>query len=103
MSHLVYITLFGETDGVTLSKLGCTTGIKGGSIVLRSLGIFKVYSSIVCLLSIELGLSVFGPPGSSAAKGMECGRLPVCLSLNANHKLLEAFCVKDICQNLCHL
>ena len=23
MSHLVYITLFGETDGVTLSRLGC--------------------------------------------------------------------------------
>ena len=24
MSHLVYITLFGETDGVTLSRLGCS-------------------------------------------------------------------------------
>ena len=24
MSHLVYITLFGETDGVILSRLGCT-------------------------------------------------------------------------------
>ena len=24
MSHLVYITLFGETDGVTLSRLDCT-------------------------------------------------------------------------------
>ena len=24
MSHLVYITLFGETEGVTLSRLGCT-------------------------------------------------------------------------------
>ena len=23
MSHLVYITCFGETDGVTLSRLGC--------------------------------------------------------------------------------
>ena len=23
MSHVVYITLFGETDGVTLSRLGC--------------------------------------------------------------------------------
>ena len=23
MSHLVYITLFGETEGVTLSRLGC--------------------------------------------------------------------------------
>ena len=23
MSHLVYITLFGETDGVTLSRLDC--------------------------------------------------------------------------------
>ena len=23
LSHLVYITLFGETDGVTLSRLGC--------------------------------------------------------------------------------
>ena len=25
MSHLVYITLFGETDGVTLSRLGCSS------------------------------------------------------------------------------
>ena len=24
MSHLVYMTLFGETDGVTLSRLDCT-------------------------------------------------------------------------------
>ena len=24
MSHLVYITFFGETDGVTLSRLGCS-------------------------------------------------------------------------------
>jgi len=24
MSHLVYITLFGETEGVTLSRLGCS-------------------------------------------------------------------------------
>ena len=24
MSHLVYVTLFGETDGVTLSRLGCS-------------------------------------------------------------------------------
>ena len=26
MSHLVYITLFGETDGVTLSRLRCKEG-----------------------------------------------------------------------------
>ena len=25
MSHLVYITLLGETEGVTLSRLGCST------------------------------------------------------------------------------
>ena len=60
----------------------------------RSLGIFKVYSSVVYPLSV----SHCWPPGSSPAKGMECGRL----SLNANHKLLEAF-VSRICQNLCHL
>ena len=29
MPHLVYITIFGETDGVTLSRLGCS-GIKKG-------------------------------------------------------------------------
>ena len=29
MSHLVYITLFGETDGVTLLRLDCTVdGVK---------------------------------------------------------------------------
>ena len=27
MSHLIYITLFGETDGVTLSRLGCSNNV----------------------------------------------------------------------------
>lgn len=70
-----------------------TAGIKVGALYC-SLGIFKVYSSVVYPLSV----SRCWPPGSSPAKGMECGRL----SLNANHKLLEAF-VSRICQNLCHL
>ena len=37
MSHLVYITLFGETDGVTLSSLGCSIMWKGRrlSVVIR--------------------------------------------------------------------
>ena len=30
MSHLVYITLFGETDGVTLSRLGCPILYRAG-------------------------------------------------------------------------
>ena len=33
MSHLVYITLLGETDGVTLSRLGCI-------VILMLFGVF---------------------------------------------------------------
>ena len=50
MSHLVYITLFGETDGVTLSRLGCIEVIK------RFLIVFFLQNSLTFnfLLPLEL-------------------------------------------------
>ena len=49
MSHLVYITLFGETDGVTLSRLDCSylIHIIHGFAPQIPAGLAKEYAGIV--------------------------------------------------------
>ena len=59
MSHLVYITPFGETDGVTLSRLGCNCGSGSGSVlyVVQQLINWQVLGPTVCV-SIMVDLKV---------------------------------------------
>ena len=52
MSHLVYITPFGETDGVTLSRLGCNCGSGSGSVLYVVQQLIKLaspWANCVCL------------------------------------------------------
>ena len=47
MSHLVYITLLGETEGVTLSRLGCTQRSDKMLYVKYIVRYFNVYNKII--------------------------------------------------------
>ena len=61
MSHLVYITFFGETDGVTLSRLGCSFKIHD-SLLLKWKPL-KKYQFTLTFKTVSISkTTIFGKP-----------------------------------------